>query len=873
MAKTEKGAVSMMTPMMRQYDEVKSRYKDALVLFRMGDFYEAFNEDAVKASEILGIALTKRANGGASNMDLAGFPYHALDTYLPKLVRSGMRVAICDQLEDPKLTKKLVKRGVTEVITPGVALDDNVLTRRENNFLAAICYRNAQIGVAFIDVSTGEYYMAQGDLAYVDKLLTNFRPKEVLIARGQTEWYGSTFDGTLYTTRLDDWSFSLSDASRRLQQHFGTQGLRGFGVEEMSAGVCAAGAVLAYLSLTKHENLSHVTSISRIDSDQYVWLDRFTLRNLEVFEPAASNGRTLVETIDETLTPMGSRLLRRWLALPLRDIGQISARHQAVAHLVTHEELLGQLRELLRQMGDLERLSSRAAMRKIIPREAWRLGRSLAILEPFRAHCLESGDAVLHHLGEQINPLKELAAKLGRELQEEPSGLGRDGVFATGVSAELDECRHLRYDSKKMLEELRVREAMKTGIASLKVGFNNVFGYYYEVRNAHKDKVPSGWVRKQTLTQAERYIDEELKSFEEKIVGAEERMVALEASLYEDLLTEIGQYVGSIQLDATLVAQLDALCSYAQLAKAKGWVRPEMREDLVLDVTNGWHPVIAEMLASGESYVRNSLHLDDTEHQIMMITGPNMSGKSALLRQTALIVLLAQAGSFVPAEGASIGLVDKIFTRVGASDNISAGESTFMVEMSEAASILNNLTARSLILLDEIGRGTSTYDGISIAWAMAEYIHDSEHGRAKTLFATHYHELNEMESLYARIHNYSISVREIEGKIIFLRKLVTGGSEHSFGLHVAKLAGMPPRVVQRAGEILKSLESQRESGRNEGNETSIGSGGARMSLSLFQLEDPELKRLRDKIAALDVDNLTPVEALVALNEIKKTAGL
>lgn len=871
MAKETNEQQTATTPMMRQYDEVKSQYKEALVLFRLGDFYEAFNEDAIRMSEVLGITLTKRANGGAANMDLAGFPYHALDTYLPKLVRAGYRVAICDQLEDPKLAKKLVKRGVTEVITPGVALDDNVLTRRENNFLAAVCMRNSQIGVAFIDVSTGEYYMAQGDTAYVDKLLTNFRPKEVLISRGQTEWYNETFDSSQYTTRLDDWAFTLVDASRRMQQHFGTQGLRGFGVDEMNAGICAAGAVLAYLNLTKHETLSHVTTISRIDSDQYVWLDRFTLRNLEVFEPVASNGRTLVETIDATLTPMGSRSLRRWIALPLRDLGQITARHGAVRHLVDHAEQLNDIRELLRQIGDLERLSSRAAMRKIIPREARRMGQSLSLIDPLRAQCLACGNVTLRHLGEQLNPLKELSETLNKALQEEPSGLGKDGVFAMGVSEELDECRRIRHDSKKMLDELQAREALQTGISSLKIGFNNVFGYYYEVRNAHKEKVPEGWIRKQTLTQAERYIDAELKSFEEKIVGAEERMVTLEAELYENLLTEIGQYVASIQLDATLVAQLDVLCSYSFIAKEKGWAQPDMSDDQTLDITNGWHPVIAEMLPSGESYVRNSLHLDDSHQQIMMITGPNMSGKSALLRQTALIVLLAQAGSFVPAEGARIGLVDKIFTRVGASDNISAGESTFMVEMSEAASILNNLTARSLILLDEIGRGTSTYDGISIAWAMAEYIHDSSNGRAKTLFATHYHELNEMESLYERIHNYNISAREIDGKIIFLRKLVPGGSEHSFGLHVAKLAGMPPRVVQRAGEILKSLEAQRESG--SGEELHVGNAAEKMSLSVFQLEDPELKKLRDKIAELDIDHLTPVEALVALNELKEIAGL
>lgn len=871
MAKETNEQQTATTPMMRQYDEVKSQYKEALVLFRLGDFYEAFNEDAIRMSEVLGITLTKRANGGAANMDLAGFPYHALDTYLPKLVRAGYRVAICDQLEDPKLAKKLVKRGVTEVITPGVALDDNVLTRRENNFLAAVCMRNSQIGVAFIDVSTGEYYMAQGDTAYVDKLLTNFRPKEVLISRGQTEWYNETFDSSQYTTRLDDWAFTLVDASRRMQQHFGTQGLRGFGVDEMNAGICAAGAVLAYLNLTKHETLSHVTTISRIDSDQYVWLDRFTLRNLEVFEPVASNGRTLVETIDATLTPMGSRSLRRWIALPLRDLGQITARHGAVRHLVDHAEQLNDIRELLRQIGDLERLSSRAAMRKIIPREARRMGQSLSLIDPLRAQCLACGNVTLRHLGEQLNPLTELSETLNKALQEEPSGLGKDGVFAMGVSEELDECRRIRHDSKKMLDELQAREALQTGISSLKIGFNNVFGYYYEVRNAHKEKVPEGWIRKQTLTQAERYIDAELKSFEEKIVGAEERMVTLEAELYENLLTEIGQYVASIQLDAILVAKLDVLCSYSFIAKEKGWAQPDMSDDQTLDITNGWHPVIAEMLPSGESYVRNSLHLDDSQQQIMMITGPNMSGKSALLRQTALIVLLAQAGSFVPAEGARIGLVDKIFTRVGASDNISAGESTFMVEMSEAASILNNLTARSLILLDEIGRGTSTYDGISIAWAMAEYIHDSSNGRAKTLFATHYHELNEMESLYERIHNYNISAREIDGKIIFLRKLVPGGSEHSFGLHVAKLAGMPPRVVQRAGEILKSLEAQRESG--SGEELHVGNAAEKMSLSVFQLEDPELKKLRDKIAELDIDHLTPVEALVALNELKEIAGL
>lgn len=857
------------TPMMKQYYSVKAQYPDALVLFRMGDFYESFNEDAVLMSGILGITLTKRSNGAASEMDLAGFPYHALDSYLPKLVRAGQRVAICDQLEDPKLTNKLVKRGVTELITPGVSLDDGVLERRENNFLASVLMKDASFGISFIDVSTGEFYLAQGDFSFVDKLLNNFRPKELLVSRSQYTEVREAFGHSFYYSKIDDWAYSFLDAGHRLQEQFGTRGLRGFGVDTMQQGICAAGAALAYLDLTKHANLSHITGISRLEEDQYVWLDRFTLRNLEIFASTGEGGTSLVETVDRTISPMGGRLLKRWLSLPRKDLAVIHARQSMVQHLVEDVELRGKWQETLSQMGDLERLSSRASMGRINPREIQRLGASLDLIVPLKQDCLAASEKSLQHLGEQLNPCLTLAERIRTELAKEPSQLGKGGVFGDGVNAELDDLRRISTSSKEYLEDLQQREAFRTGITSLKVGFNNIFGYYFEVRNTHRNSVPPEWERKQTLTQAERYINRELKEFESKILSAEQRILEIENQLYEALVRSLGEYIPTIQLNASIVAQLDVLRSYAQLAYEKQWAKPVVDDSFELQISEGWHPVIADLLPSGEEYVRNSVSLDTEHQQIMMITGPNMSGKSALLRQTALIVLLAQTGSFVPAEAARIGIADKIFTRVGASDNISVGESTFMVEMSEAASILNNLSSRSLILLDEIGRGTSTYDGVSIAWAMAEYIHDCAEGRAKTLFATHYHELNEMEQHFPRIRNYNVSVREVDGKILFIRKLELGGTAHSFGIHVAKIAGMPPRVIQRANAILATLEAQRGAQDIEPK----GEGQQGMSVNVFQVEDPELKKLRDSLAAMDINNMTPMEAIVALQRIKDEAGL
>ena len=858
------------TPMMRQYSEVKAQHPDALILFRMGDFYEAFNEDALRMSEILGITLTRRANGGAADMPLAGFPYHAIDTYMPKLVRAGLRVAICEQLEDPKLTKKLVKRGVIEVVTPGVSVDDGLLERRENNFLASLAVHESQPGIAFVDLSTGEFYVAQGTPDYIDKLITNFRPKEVLVPRDQLHEAEELLPPNIYTTRMDDWAYSPTDAAHRLQQHFGTLSLKGFGIETLTQGVAAAGAALAYLDLTKHGQLAHITGVRRIDQDQYIWLDRFTLRNLEVFSALAEGGKSLVETIDRTVTPMGARLLRRWLALPLKEVAPIVNRHAMVEYLAQRSTLRDDLADDLGQIGDLERLASRAALGRITPREMAKLGASLALLVGIRALLLDATEPHLRQIGEQMNPCETLVARIACELREDPSHLGKGEVFAPGVDVELDELRDLVNGSQNHLDALCARESARTGITSLKVGFNGVFGYFFEVRNTHKERVPPEWHRKQTLVQAERYVTDELKQLETKILGANDRILAIEARLYAELLQTMQGYIPTIQLNASLLAQLDALRGFAHLAAEKRWVRPVVDESKVLDIEEGWHPVIADALPPGQEYITNSVRLDPDDQQIIMLTGPNMSGKSALLRQTALIVILAQCGSFVPAKRATIGLVDRVFTRVGASDNISLGESTFMVEMTEAASILNNLSARSLILLDEIGRGTSTYDGISIAWAMAEYIHDQPEARAKTLFATHYHELNEMAKQFERIRNYSVSVREYEGKIIFLRKLVAGGSEHSFGIHVAKLAGMPPRVVQRANAILAGLEAAR----NAPTESAVGDVASEsQNLNVYQVEDPVLRALRSRIATIDVDNLTPLEALNQLHTLKLLAGL
>lgn len=858
------------TPMMRQHRQMKEQYKGALVLFRMGDFYEAFGEDAVKMSSVLDIALTRRASGGASDVDLAGFPYHALDSYLPRLVKAGLRVAICEQLEDPKQAKGLVKRGVTEVVTPGVAPLESLLDRRENQFLASV-YRegNGRVGFSMVDVSTGEFYVAEGDGGYIERLVTHFGPKELLLCRSQACSFTDGAYAGLFVTPMEDWAYGAGDSEKRLLGHFGTSSLRGFGVEEYRVGIRAAGSILAYLDLTKHGDLGHIRAISRIEPDRYVWLDRFTLRNLEVFESSGRGGRTLVDVMDRTLTPMGGRLLRRWLSLPLKELDGILTRQAGVRSLVDEDGFREVLSGLLRGLGDLERLASRASMGRIIPREVVRLSSSLRSVGLVREACLGSSESSIVELGEQLNGCVSLCERIDRELVEDPPGLGKGQVIAEGVDSDLDEYRALARDSRLHLDKLREREAARTGISSLKVSFNNIYGYYFEVRNTYRDQVPAAWVRKQTLVSSERYINEELKGLEERILHASERIEELEQTLYSSLVERLVSFLATIQLNAQLIARLDVLLSYALLAVEKGWSCPEVDEGLSLEIGEGWHPVIAEGLSLNQEYVRNSVVMDPSREQLLMITGPNMSGKSALLRQTALIVLLAQCGSYVPAESARIGLVDKIFTRVGASDNISMGESTFMVEMTEAASILNNLSDRSLILLDEIGRGTSTYDGISIAWAMAEYIHDVYPCGPKTLFATHYHELNEMEDHYERIRNYHISVREVDDKVIFIRKLEPGGVSHSLGIHVAALAGMPSRVIQRAEALLTNLEQRGsrvsgvyDSGEEENAVTQI-----------FQYEDPELKAIRVHLAGLDIDRLTPLEAINELHALKRKAGV
>lgn len=856
------------TPMMRQYRKVKEQYSNALVLFRMGDFYEAFNDDAVKMAQILDIALTKRANGGAADMDLAGFPYHALDTYLPRLVKAGLRVAICDQLVDPKLVKGLVPRDVTEVVTPGIATIEGVVERRENQFLASIVQGEKLYGISLIDLSTGEYLVAQGDYPYIERLITNLRPQELLVPRAQRSHFEEGITGSIFTTPMEDWAYSLSDATERLRKQFSTVSLKGFGIETLNEGIRAAGAILAYLELTKHSELQHIHRIARLEQDDYMWLDRFTLRNLEIFHSNAEGGRSLIDTVDRTLTPMGGRLLRRWLSLPLKNPTIITQRHTMVDYLVKHPELREALEEYLPQLGDLERLASRVSMKRIIPRELERLGRSLQILEPIRALCLESQLQTIVQLGEQLNPCVSLHERIARELLPDPNSLGKGTVIAPGVDRELDEYRDLLRDGKKYLEALQIREAQNTGIPSLKISFNNVFGYYFEVRNTHKDRVPPEWERKQTLTQAERYINPELKALEQKILHANENMEIIEQRLYQELVESLMEFIPTFQLNATIIARLDAVLSYARLAIEKEWSMPEVDESRTLDIQEGWHPVIADCLPFGEKYIPNSLQLDPEQQQILMITGPNMSGKSALLRQTALIVLLAQAGSFVPAKRARIGYVDKIFTRVGATDNISMGESTFMVEMTEAASILNNLSDRSLILLDEIGRGTSTYDGISIAWAMAEYIHNNSRGAAKTLFATHYHELNEMEELYPRIVNYHVSVREINGQILFIRKLEPGGIAHSLGIHVARIAGMPLPVVERAQEILHSLEEKHGLGSERIRETIDPTTG---EIHTVEPIDARLQQLKQHLLNLDLNHLTPLDALNILHDLQREA--
>ena len=859
------------TPLMKQYFEMKSKHPDAVLLFRVGDFYETYSDDAIVAAEILGITLTRRANGAAKAVEMAGFPHHALDTYLPKLVRAGKRVAICEQLEDPKLTKKLVKRGITELVTPGVSINDNILNHRENNFLAAVHFGKKQCGVAFLDISTGEFLTAEGNADYVDKLLANFSPKEVLIERANRQLFNTTFTAKYLTFELDDWAFTYESASDRLLRHFETKNLKGFGIHKMSEAITASGAILHYLDVTQHTQIGHITTLSRIEEERYVRLDRFTVRNLELIEPMCDDGKSLLSVIDRTMSPMGARLLRRWLLFPLKDVKQVNNRLDVVEYFFKDREGRELVKEQLEMIGDMERLISKVAVGRITPRELVQLKNALGAIVPIKQLCMEADNAVLNAFGEQLNPCKSIYDRIEREISPDaPNMLARGNVINSGVSAELDELRELSMSSKDYLMKIQQRESELTGIPSLKISYNNVFGYYIEVRNTHKDKVPAEWIRKQTLVNAERYVTQELKEYEEKILGAEEKIQAIENRLFNELVVAVGEFIPAIQVDSNLVARLDCLCSFTRAAIENKYNRPEVNETLEIDITEGRHPVIEKELPLSEKYISNSVNLNNDTHQVIMITGPNMAGKSALLRQTALIVLMAQIGCFVPAESARIGIVDKIFTRVGASDNISLGESTFMVEMTEAASILNNISERSLILFDELGRGTSTYDGISIAWAIVEYIHENSRARAKTLFATHYHELNEMEKTFKRIANYNVSVKEIAGKVVFLRKLVRGGSQHSFGIHVAKIAGMPPTIVKRANEVLKILEDN--SAGNESmhkNLAEVGNSTPGMQLSFFQLEDPVLCQVRDEILHVDINNLTPVEALNKLNEIKK----
>jgi DNA mismatch repair protein MutS len=864
------------SPLMRQHAEMKRQFPDAMLLFRVGDFYETFGEDARKASSILGITLTRKASGGGSYCDLAGIPYHAIDQYLPKLVRSGLRVAICEQLEDPKTTKGLVKRGITELVTPGVSYNDNVLEVKENNFLCGLHLTDKMHGISFLDVSTGEFYVAQGDNEYIDKLLQSFAPSEIVLQRKKLHWFKDNYSERYYTNTFEDWVFTKDFAEELLMKQFGTTSLKGFGVDGLEAGIVAAGAALYYLQDTQHDRTQHITKISRIDEDRYVWLDKFTVRNLELVHTPHDNAKTLLSVLDQTLTPMGSRQLRRWMLMPLKEVSLIEERLAVVDYLVRSRELMQKLQQVVRGIGDLERLTSKASVGRINPRELLQMKRSLEGIKDLKGLCAQSDDKALGLFAEQLNPCQLMVERLQREINEEaPVKLDKGGVIAKGVNTELDELRDMAGSGKEYLARMQQQESERTGIPSLKVGFNNVFGYYLEVTNAHKSKVPEGWIRKQTLTNAERYITPELKQYEEKILGAEDRIVALEAQLYNKIIVALSEYIVPIQNDAQLVARLDCLQSFAAVSLSNNYCRPQLDDGDVIDIIDGRHPVIETQLPLGEQYVANNVHLDRDSQQIIIITGPNMSGKSALLRQTALIVLMAQMGCYCPARKASIGVVDKVFTRVGASDNISSGESTFMVEMNETASILNNVSDRSLVLLDEIGRGTSTYDGISIAWAITEYLHEQPTIRPKVMFATHYHELIEMAEKYDRIKNFHISVKEIGNKVIFLRKLEPGGSEHSFGIHVARMAGMPSSVLKRANAMLAILESKNGSGvgvsKNEKSERKIeeqkNAGG--YQLSFIQLDDPALLDIRDKLLDIDIDTLTPIEALMKLNEIKK----
>ena len=863
----------VLTPMMKQFFELKAKHPDAIMLFRCGDFYETYSEDAVVASEILGITLTKRANGQGKSVEMAGFPHHALDTYLPKLIRAGKRVAICDQLEDPKLTKKLVKRGITELVTPGVAINDNVLSYKENNFLAAVHFGKSACGVAFLDISTGEFLTAEGPFDYVDKLLNNFAPKEILFERGKRGMFEGNFGNKFFTFELEDWVFTETSSREKLLKHFETKNLKGFGVEHLKNGIIASGAILQYLDMTQHYQIGHITSLSRIEEDRYVRLDKFTVRSLELLGSMNDGGTSLLDVIDKTISPMGARLLKRWVVFPLKDEKPINERLDVVEYFFREPDFKEFIEEKMHLIGDLERIVSKAAVGRISPREVVQLKVALQAIEPIRNACLNADNDSLRRIGEQLNLCLNIREKIAKEIKNDPPLLvNKGGVIADGVSEELDELRRIAFSGKDYLLQLQQRESDQTGIPSLKIAYNNVFGYYIEVRNAHKDKVPAEWIRKQTLVNAERYITQELKEYEEKILGAEDKIMALETKLYNDLVLSLAEYIPAIQINANQIARLDCLLAFANVAEANKYIRPIVEDSDVLDIKQGRHPVIEKQLPVGEKYIANDVYLDTDSQQIIIITGPNMAGKSALLRQTALITLLAQIGCFVPAESARIGMVDKIFTRVGASDNISVGESTFMVEMNEAADILNNLSPRSLVLFDELGRGTSTYDGISIAWAIVEHIHEHPRAKARTLFATHYHELNEMEKSFKRIKNYNVSVKEVDNKVIFLRKLERGGSEHSFGIHVAKMAGMPKSIVKRANDILHQLETDNRQQGIAKPTAEIASGRDGMQLSFFQLDDPVLCQLRDEFLNLDVNNLTPLEALNKLNDIKKIVG-
>ena len=862
------------TPLMKQYNSIKGKYPDAILLFRVGDFYETFGDDAIKTSKILGITLTSRNSGYASEAPLAGFPYHALDTYLPKLVRAGQRVAICDQLEDPKLAKTIVKRGVTELVTPGVITNENVLSNQENNFLACIHIDKKIAGIAFLDISTGEFMVSEGNIEQAEKLLQSIQPKEVLYERSKHQEINDIFGNKFYFYKLEEWLFNQDTAYDRLLKHFGTISLKGFGISDLIIGTTAAGAILQYLDLTQHDKLKHITAISRIDNDEFVWLDKFSVRNLELFHSANENAKTLIDVLDCTYSPMGARMLRRWLAFPLKDIDAINHRLNSTEYFFNNPEKANELSILIKQVGDLERLVSKVAVAKVNPREVVQLKISLSVINPIKEICFNSNENNLKNIAEQLNPCLSLLEKISKEIKPEPPvQLSKGDVISSGVSKELDDLRDIAHGGKDFVQQLQHREAERTQIPSLKISFNNVFGYYIEVRNTYKDKVPTDWIRKQTLVSAERYITTELKEYEEKIFGAEEKILQLETSLFNQLVAAIAEFIPTLQLNASLIARLDCFLSFAKLAEKNKYFKPELNESNIIEIKEGRHPVIETQLPPAQPYISNDIFLDSNNEQIMIITGPNMSGKSALLRQTALIVLLAQIGSFVPAKVAKIGIVDKIFTRVGASDNISQGESTFMVEMIETASILNNISTKSLILLDEIGRGTSTYDGISIAWAITEYLHEHPQAKAKTLFATHYHELNEMANSFSRIKNFHVSVKEINNKVIFLRKLKPGGTEHSFGIHVAEMAGMPKSVVKRSSEILKDLEKSHKNNSLSKPIDEIADHREGLQLSFFQLDDPVLKQIRDEIKNLDINKLTPIDALNKLNEIKRITGL